>query len=384
MKNLSGLYINIPFCNKICPFCSFAVIRDDPKKHSPYINLIFKEFHLISQNLGQSDSPLQSVYFGGGTPSRLSPGLLASLVDWIHKIFPLSTKAQWSIEVNPEDISESYAQEIKQLGFSRVSIGVQSFLSQGLQQLGRIHHPHQSRNAIKHLQTAGFEDINLDLMFGYPGQTAEKLMIDLNEFIQWNPSHISIYGLTIEEKTNFARKPALKIWQVENEFLISQLYESIVHFLSQHQLIQYEISNFAKPDFESRQNTIYWSGENYLGLGLGAHSLISPYRWGNHRRWIDYRQSLEKNSLPIQEKEKIGPEEAMNEELMIHLRLAKGLNLGTFSLKYQLDLDERWHNKLHDLMKSNLVTVQNDQLQLTIPGQLLADEITSSLAALLP
>ena len=384
MNSPSALYISIPFCNKICPFCSFAVIRDDPYKHRPYIEMIRKEFRLLISQREFVLSEFQSIYFGGGTPSRLSPVLLSSFVDWLHQTLPISSKAHWSIEVNPEDITASVAQNLSHLGFSRVSIGVQSFQTEGLRQLGRIHHPQQSRDAIKHLRQAGFKDINLDLLFGYPGQTLENLNKDLDEFILWDPSHISIYGLTIEEKTKFARIPYLAKWQRENELLISQMYEIIAQSLTQHRLIHYEISNFAKPGFESMQNIIYWSGKDYLSLGLGAHSLVYPHRWGNYKRWVDYRKSLELNQLPIQVKERLSLEEEMNEALMIKLRTIEGLNLNEFSVNYQLDLENRWKEKIHGLLNSQLITIEDDQLKLTLRGKLLADEITASLASLLP
>ena len=327
---------------------------------------------------------IQSIYFGGGTPSRLSRELLSSLVGWIKTLVPSSLEIQWAIEVNPEDISQPHAYEMRKLGFSRVSVGVQSFQTEALYQLGRNHHPQQSRNAIKYLRQAGFEDINLDLMIAYPGQTLDSLKKDLEEFVSWDPTHISIYLLTIEEKTNFARKPHIRKWQAENELLISQMYETVIHFLAEQGINQYEISNFAKPGYQSTQNLIYWKGKNYLGLGLGSHSLIRPRRWGNHRRWVDYRQCLENDTSPVQETEKLGAEEEKNEKLMLQLRLTEGLDLKAFSLEFQLDLDKFWKNKLDEYIRSNLAIIENDRLKLTVSGMLLADEITASLAAELP
>ena len=384
MYRPSALYINIPFCRKICPFCSFAVIRDDLGKHTQYIDLIRQEFSLINQEHETAFDKIQSIYFGGGTPSRLAPNLLRSLVDWIKIILPTPRDVQWSIEVNPEDITLPYAYKLQELGFSRVSIGVQSFLSEGLRQLGRSHHPHHSRNTIKNLRQAGFEDINLDLMFAYPGQTLTTLLADLEEFVQWEPTHVSIYALSIEEKTNFARQPDLEKWQTDNEELISQMYETVVHYLAERGIKQYEISNFARPGYQSRQNLVYWSGNNYLGLGLGSHSLIHPFRWANHRRWIEYHQCLEAGQPPIQEKEMLTTEAKINETLLIQLRLVDGLDLKSFSVGFNLDLETHWSSKLNDYKRSNLVKIKNGRLQLTVQGMLLADEITASLAASLP
>ena len=384
MNNPSALYIHIPFCNKICPFCSFAVIRDNTDKHAIYTEMIRKEYNLVNQEIVFDLYDIQSIYFGGGTPSRLSRELLSSLVGWIKTLVPSSLEIQWAIEVNPEDISQPHAYEMRKLGFSRVSVGVQSFQTEALYQLGRNHHPQQSRNAIKYLRQAGFEDINLDLMIAYPGQTLDSLKKDLEEFVSWDPTHISIYLLTIEEKTNFARKPHIRKWQAENELLISQMYETVIHFLAEQGINQYEISNFAKPGYQSTQNLIYWKGKNYLGLGLGSHSLIRPRRWGNHRRWVDYRQCLENDTSPVQETEKLGAEEEKNEKLMLQLRLTEGLDLKAFSLEFQLDLDKFWKNKLDEYIRSNLAIIENDRLKLTVSGMLLADEITASLAAELP
>ncbi|MCP4754030.1 MAG: radical SAM family heme chaperone HemW [Proteobacteria bacterium] len=381
---IPAVYIHVPFCQKVCPFCSFAVVRDDRRKHARYFDLLAEELALFKKEKGIVLSGVRSVYFGGGSPSRLSGSELERLVAWLHRQIAAAADTQWSIEINPEDVSLEYARILKGLGFSRASLGVQSFSRSGLRKLGRTHTPEQSRMAIGVLREAGFKDLNLDLMFAYPGQSHESLVADLEEFVQLNPTHLSVYCLNIEEKTAIYRKSDWKRWQSDNEDLIARMYKTVVRFLEANGFRQYEISNFAKKGYRSRQNLLNWSGRNYLGIGMGAHSLLVPNRWGNFKRWVDYNRALESGRLPHEYCEVLDETAQRDEELMIGLRLSKGLNLSEFSAKYGIRLSALWREKLGILRKNHLARIEKDNLILTVEGMLLADEIAASLAALIP
>lgn len=378
---IPALYIHIPFCQKICPFCSFAVRGDDQKMHTPYFEMVKEEFALLSQTTSLNFSGIKSIYFGGGTPSRLPLIALDQWVAWLNEKIGCISRIQRSIEINPEDMSFSYGSGLVDLGFNRVSLGVQSFRGQGLKQLKRQHTPQDSRQAISNILQTGIEDFNLDLMFGYPGQRLEHLQADLTEFVQWNPTHISAYCLNIEERTPLFKKPQWQQWQDENEVLITDMYREVVLFLEEHGYRQYEVSNFAKKGFHSKQNLYNWCGKEYLGLGMGAHSLVSSQRWGNHKRWVDYKRSLSAGRLPQKYHESLDLENKRDEVLILNLRQKKGLNLSAFESAYAPGSFTVWKDELEKLQSVGLAKIVNHRLQLTTSGMLLADEITTGLAS---
>lgn len=381
---MSAIYIHIPFCQIICPFCAFSVLPDDRDKHDLYVRLIQKELDLIPENIKKSMLLVRSVYFGGGTPSRLAIRYIGILVKWIRQSFSVASNAHWSIELNPEDVSLPYLKALKAIGFTRISLGVQSFNDLHLNKLGRVHDAESSNKATDAIIDAGFKDINLDLMYGFPGQTIETLKADLNQFVAKKVTHISAYGLDIEEKSKLNRKKDWKVWQRDNEILITQMYETIVHYLSLNGYEQYEISNFSIPGYSSLQNDLNWGGNNYLGLGMGAHSYVHPYRWANNKRWVDYKNALNRNQLPRDFYEKLSKTQQRDETIMVQTRLSSGLNMEAFSAKYSINIEKIWKQKLKQLIDNHLISKNNNTIKLTSKGMMLADEVASSLAALIP
>ncbi|MBU2648843.1 radical SAM family heme chaperone HemW [bacterium] len=377
---IHALYLHIPFCHKICPFCSFAVCRDNPAKHAAYFELVKKEFDLLPP---LDLSRIESIYFGGGTPSRLPLKTLTDWVEWLRKTVGVGVQTQWSIEANPEDLSPDYANGLARLGFKRISLGVQSFQGQGLESLRRQHTPEDSRQAVANIHQAGIQDLNLDLMFGYPDQGIEDLEADLAAFKECHPTHISAYCLNIEQRTPLFRQPQWQQWQDANEALIAEMYQRIVTFLARQGYRQYEISNFALDGYQSLQNLVNWGGQDYLGLGMGAHSLVSSQRWGNHRRWVDYRKALQSDHLPRQYQETLDLTQKRDERLMLTLRQTKGLDLSEFESCFDVNVSAVWGSKLDQLKTAGLVKLDQQRMQLTLPGMLLADEITAVLAAML-
>lgn len=378
-----ALYCHIPFCRKICPFCSFAVIRNSPEKQERYLNLMATEYEQLSRTGRFDFSGLKSIYLGGGTPTALSDDHLQTLSSWLRSLSRHAENAQWSIEANPEDLDKTRVQLLSSLGIGRISLGVQSFNRSALQRLGRLHTPEQSRNALEQIQAGGCNDFNIDLMFGYPDQSFREFVQDLEEALSWNPSHVSLYALTIEPRTLLYRKPAWQKWIADHETEIAAIYEWAVHRLEDAGLSQYEVSNFAREGYRSIQNLINWNGQNYLGLGMGAHSLLFPFRWGNQRRWADYRKRLEKGELPFAYREKLDRSMQMDEGLMLGLRRKEGLDLADFMRKHDVSFSDDWKRTVDLYCEKGLLISHRDRLLPTIKGLLLADEIAASLAALL-
>ena len=381
---IEGLYIHIPFCRQVCPFCSFSVMKDKPERHALYFELLDKEVETISNIFPSMPSPRRSIYLGGGTPSCLRATELEQLVHWIHSRFRPARELEWTIEANPEDIDSAYARTLYELGFTRVSIGIQSFQDRQLRDLRRRHSARQARHAIETLLDCGFANLNLDLMFGYPKQTLSDLAFDLEMFLQVEIQHLSAYSLTIEPRTTFARKPCYQDWIVKHESRIRQMYEMIITRCQQAGLMQYEVSNFCLPGFESRHNLVYWNNHNYLGLGAGAHSHIFPHRWGNHKRLVDYKSALFSGKAPRQFLETITPSMRRDEDLMLALRLKEGLDMEGFTEKHRIALDKQWQSTLEMFKQEGFIESDSNRLILTIKGLSVADELSARLAACLP
>ena len=383
-SSVSGLYVHLPFCRRICPFCGFPVLRDRDEKRERYIVYLEKELRLLAQSFQFDYRKLKSVYFGGGTPSRFSIDQLSRMVECVGTCIGSSPGRHWSIEVNPEDIEPSYARALRQIGFDRVSVGVQSFHDASLTMLGRFHSASQAHLAVERLQNAGFHDMNLDLIFGYPDQTPENFQEDLRQSMRHAPTHTSVYCLAVEPKTKINRFAAWRQWQIQNEDLISSMYRFAVPYLQSHRMDQYEISNFAKVGYRSLQNAINWSGENYLGIGLGAHSHVDSKRWGNERRWLEYRNRIDRDRLPLAFWETLSKRKRRDERLMIQLRLKEGVDVESYAEAFGVDLFDACRSEIRSLQQNKLIETPRGRLRLTVEGMLLADEIAAMLSGRLP
>jgi oxygen-independent coproporphyrinogen-3 oxidase len=378
---LRTLYLHIPFCRRICPFCAFAVRKENPLRHQEYLSAILDEARLRKQETAQALEPLDSIYFGGGTPSRLSVAELSQLLEGLHSIFAIAPEVEIAFEVNPEDLTDAYSVALRQLGVNRVSLGGQSFNDTTLKTLGRQHTGTQLKQALTSLKTAGIRNWNLDLIFGVPGQTLEAFASDLEAALSFAPPHLSLYGLEVHEGTPFARRPEVLSWEEAHSELFASQYLHAIEQLSQSALRQYEVSNFAAPGWEGRQNLRVWDGEGYLGLGVGAHSFWARRRWGNVRSLHAYQKRLREGKAPEAFFEELSPTQLANEVLMLQLRRPSGLNLQrwaeAFSVEEGLAEGLKWLERWKASGWAREGTV--GQLALTPEGLLRADAITAVL-----
>jgi len=373
----------MPFCRSICPFCAFPVLPDRPQRHADYLHYIQNELTLLKKELQADFSKVNSVYLGGGTPSLMSINELKIIIDQL-KSLTTNPACQWSLEINPEDGDQKYMKNLLSLGFNRFSIGIQSFNTSTLESIQRNHTVKHCYSVLNHARQLNIADFNIDIMFGIPGQTIHDLEKDLYTALEYNPTHISAYILNIEPKTKLNRKPEWRKWQIEHESLISEQYNKVIDILSQNGLHQYEVSNFSKPGFESKQNIINWTDGYYLGIGMGAHSFVNNYRWGNFRRWKEYQQNLKKEELPIEFFDPLTTSQLRDEYLMINLRLVNGINLDQFKANFDCNLAEYCQKIIGQMNDQELIILQDKQLKLSTNGMLLADEITLKLCAMLP
>ena len=272
MRNEStSLYIHIPFCKNKCYFCSFVVSIGKEHQIDSYLESVSKEAGYYK------DTFVETIYIGGGTPSFMNHGQLERLIRIIRENFKFTPVCEFTIEANPENVNFSKAKLLHELGVNRISLGVQSLKDKYLKFLGR---PHNSRDAIvafNNLRKAGFNNINLDLMFSFPGQKSEELEGDVRDIAALGSEHLSLYTLTIEEGSKFFKQNM----KLENDLSQRIRYLRVVELLEEKGFTQYDISNFAKPGKESKHNCVYWQGGNYIGLGIGAHSHLNDKRSWN-------------------------------------------------------------------------------------------------------
>ncbi len=331
----------------------------------------------MSQELAQRKDFLNTVntiYFGGGTPSLLSEPELSSIFKALHTHFSIASGIEITLETNPDDITRENLMLWQSLGINRLSIGCQTFDDTILKKLNRIHESKTSIDSFELARTNGFNNISIDLMFGLPGQTEELWLKDLEIACSLSPEHISTYGLTIESKTVFGHQVAKGLLAIPSEHIQANCYEQLMDTLEQNGYEQYEISNFCLPGFESKHNSSYWEQEIYLGIGPSAHSFDGECRMWNHSNNISYIKAIEEG-LTAYSFERLNPENRIHEYILTALRTKKGINID--KLIHQLNYPEKKLQEIITLLrKNNWIKPTNDQIQLTPSGKLLADEIT--------
>ena len=316
MLKIYNTYIHIPFCERKCNYCDFTSLKGTDNQIEKYVNYLLKEIDIYSKDYDLSEKQ-DTIYFGGGTPSLLP---IDSLKIILSRFF-YDENTEITIEVNPKTVDIYKLKEYKNLGVNRLSIGIQTFNDENLKVLGRIHNSEEAIEVYNMAREVGFKNISLDIMFSLPNQTLEMLKIDLEKLILLNPEHISIYSLIWEEGTKFFRDlKAGKLKETDNE-LEATMYEYIIDYLKSKGYGHYEISNFSKKDFEARHNSIYWENKNYLGLGLSAAGYLGNLRYKNFFHLKDYYDKLDKNVLPVDEKEVLTEAEIEQYRYLVGFRL---------------------------------------------------------------
>jgi oxygen-independent coproporphyrinogen-3 oxidase len=316
-----SLYIHIPFCLSKCPYCDFVSFSWKESKASSFLKFLKQEMALYSPSL--KDFRVKTVYLGGGTPSLLREKEIDSLFSALSKYFNLDSKAEICIEANPESLERNKVRTWKRVGVNRVSLGVQSFDDKALCLLGRKHDSATARNAFSLLREEGFGNINFDLIFGFlPDENWE---FTLEEAVHLEPEHISTYAFTLKEETPMYVKVKRGEIEIVNDEVQAERYEFTSDFLKRSGYFHYEISNFSKKGFQCLHNLSYWRNENYLGLGVGAHSHLEGRRFANHSSLEKYIEDLKEGKRPLAFEEKLTLEEELREKIIMNFRLSEGL-----------------------------------------------------------
>ncbi len=381
-----GAYVHIPFCIQRCHYCDFATFgKDQIQANDEYIDVLCREIEM-RQNLFISDS-LDTLYFGGGTPSLLSPEQLNRIVKSFQKAGKkITDKTEVTIEVNPATLDADKCLALKEIGFNRVSIGCQSFNDDFLKACNREHSADQTRETIE-LVNSQFDNFSLDLLFALPHQSLSQLENDLMEIKSFQPPHVSAYCLTLPEHHPMNKGRGSEEEQVE-------MFERVLHSFSEVGLTRYELSNFCKPGFESQHNNLYWTDQNFWGVGLSAHSYRkSPnygYRFWNTKSYdtyfkqmnqLDVSSSIE-NSFPSEQWEKLKFHESLTDFCHTGLRLTQGLALQSVRQKFGNLAAQMVVEKLQGPIASDLVELRKDRLILTEKGFLLSNRVFEALLIL--
>ena len=373
-RSMAGLYLHVPFCSAVCPYCDFAVQTGASTLHARYTDALCAEIGLWR---GWS-TPIDTLYFGGGTPSLLPADQLARILDIASAHLPLSADLQIYFEANPEDVTPASLADWKQLGVRFLSLGIQSFTDGELKRLGRRHSGAEAMIAVERALSAGFTTVSVDLMFGLPDHTRAEWEATLSTVADLGPQHVSCYQLTVHEGTTFYRwRERGKLVELDEDRQAS-LFEITHDYLGEHGYDAYEVSNFARSArHQSAHNRKYWSHAPYLGLGPSAHSFDGTRRWWNHTRLEEYFESVAGGHRPISDEERLGPEALALEALMLGLRTTEGIGYDAFANRYGVDLSGLNRRLLSDLIASSLAFDDSEHIRLTRRGLAVADGLAA-------
>lgn len=356
-----GLYIHIPFCIKKCGYCDFVSYPDSYSYHKSYIDAVIKE---IKSYHGKK---IDTIFIGGGTPTSIDICLLEKLINCCYDNLIISDNAEITIEANPGTVTKESLSRLKSAGVNRISFGVQSMIDLELKALGRLHTADQANNAFCLARCAGFENINLDIMFGIPYQTANSFKETLNSVISLSPEHISTYSLIIEENTPFYNRFTNNKLELPDEDTERFIYDMAVETLLNNGYFQYEISNFAKKGFKCRHNLKYWNCEEYIGVGLAAHSYLDSVRYANTTDLKDYIKTAGTKDT-VFEKNILKKSDLEIEFIITGLRMCKGIELNTYKSKFGFDFYKKYKNILDKYIKYEFIEIKNGYCRLTRKG----------------
>lgn len=372
---MAGIYLHIPFCKQACHYCDFHFSTSMGLKATT-VQAIAHELKLRQPYLQGQE--VETIYFGGGTPSLLSQEELQLLLATIKELFIVSEEAEITLEANPDDLTPQKLQEMRRAGVNRLSIGLQSFHGPHLQLMNRAHTAQESLKSVREAQAAGFDNITVDLIYGIPAPDHSIWQQDLDTLFALGVQHVSCYALTIEPDTALGRwSKKGKFKPAEDEFTAQQ-FEILLERMAQEGFTQYEISNFCKPGYESKHNGNYWRGVHYLGVGPSAHSFNGHSRQYNVAHNKKYTDALQQDTVPFELEELSLPDQA-NDYLLTTLRTIWGCDLGRIKQTFGYDFTSSHGTYLQELQEKNLAYVENNVLYLTDKGKLLADQITLEL-----
>lgn len=362
-ESIKSLYIHIPFCEHLCDYCDFTKVQYFSLFAEQYINHLKKEMHSY-----QINKNLKTIYIGGGTPTALEDELFEQLLLMVEPY--IKSVEEYTIEANPESLSLHKLQLMKKYGVNRISLGVETTNDEILKAINRHHTFEDVKKAISTAKEVGFDHLNVDLILGLPGTSLEQIQKDLLNLLTLNVQHISCYSLTVHPNTKFFLDGVKEPLDDVNR----TYYDLVNQTLESHGFIHYEVSNWAKPGFESKHNYTYWRNEQYYGLGLGASGYIGNQRYTNNRSITSYLKGNYQG-----DSETLSPKDEMEYQIMLNLRTIEGLNLTDFQQSFGVNLFESKKEEIERLIKLHLLILKDNRLIPTYEGMMVLDQIILSL-----
>ena len=371
---MSGIYLHIPYCKKACHYCNFH-FSTQLKHIDDFLEALLLEINLRKSYLGATQ--VDTIYFGGGTPSVLDGHQIDRILSSLHNAFDIADACEVCLEANPDDLDLEYLQELKSVGVNRLSIGIQSFFDDDLTWMNRSHNASQAFDCIKNARSVGFENFSIDLIFGSPSSSGEKWFENIKQAKEMAIPHISCYGLTVEPRTALHHMVEKgKVEKPRDEEYVEQ-FEVTQDYLSEHGYDHYEISNYALAGFVSKHNSNYWKSVPYLGLGPSAHSFNGESRSWNVANNIKYINAI-KEGLPFTETELLEPKDRYNEFVMTGLRTVWGCDEEDLNKFDQVFIDHFVHHAQIQISKGN-VFLEERSYKLTRQGKAIANDVISEL-----
>ena len=369
-----GLYIHIPYCIHKCGYCDFNShpIKQDEMNH--YIDALVAEMKHYAKTYSNTNI-IRTIFLGGGTPTTLTVYQLERILKECVSEFTVASDAEITIEANPATIDIEQLKSIRQTGYNRISIGVQSFDKAELKLLDRAHGPEEIHSTVDRARKAGFDNLSLDLMFAVPNQSLSSWESNLNKALEKNPEHLSTYNLTIEQGTAFSKLQSNgKLIMPDDDHQL-ELYKRTIERLTKKGFHHYEISNFARRGKECKHNITYWENKNTLGLGAGASSYMNGTRFKNINLPAHYIRQVKEKKIGVEHSETLEPRQAMGETIMLGLRLLQGISIHQFEKRFQISFINLFRNIISALKEKELVIIEKDYLRLSQKGLFWADSV---------
>ena len=367
-KKPTSAYVHIPFCTQICYYCDFSKVFIKNQPVDSYLE------HLLEEFRSYDIQKLRTLYIGGGTPTALSASQLEVLLKGLTENLDLSVLEELTIEANPGDLDADKIAVLKNSAVNRVSLGVQTFDNKMLKKIGRSHLEQDIYENIDRLKLAGFDNISIDLIYALPGQTMEQVKDNVAKAIGLDIPHMSLYSLILENHTVFMNRMRRGKLPLPKEELEAEMFEYIIAELERAGFEHYEISNFSKPDFESRHNLMYWDNAEYYGIGAGASGYVNGIRYKNHGPIRHYLSAVEEGNARITE-EHLSQKEQMEEEMFLGLRKKSGVSMARFEEKFGRSFDELYGEIVRDLIQKGLMQIEGDRVRMTKRGLFLGDTV---------
>lgn len=374
---MSALYLHIPFCKTKCHYCSFGSWAGQERLFGDYLLALKKEVGFLAKKYGRI--PLATVFVGGGTPTCLPSALLCDLIDYCLSVFGLEPGAEVSIEANPGTVDGDYFQKLLSSGVNRLSFGVQSFNEEELKTLGRSHTARDAEQAVELARGAGFTNINLDLMYGLPAQSAASWRSSLERGLALNPDHLSLYQLSVEEGTPFYKKLNENVIVLPTESVALDMDAHTLDLCGSAGFIQYEISNYSLPGMECRHNINYWRNQDYLAAGAAAVSYLGGVRQKRVGSPLDYISRSNSGESPVTNREQLSIADSFRETVIMGLRMVEGVGLDALQKRYGIEIKAHYGADLQNLIDHGFVALTDTHLKITPKGWPLSNQVMAAL-----